>query len=144
MAKQKPITKMKTYGIHSRWDSKSKALPRVKQFTTDIPAVIDIEFGFIVNIKKARGNKIRYCIDHPSIRDKDGKVRAAFTGEVHITNNDWEFYLGDTIWAPISDKCGPWKISIELENKIIAQKTFNIINPEDQTDETDFWKNLGF
>lgn len=147
MAKQKPIIKMVTYGIHSRWDSKSKTLPKVKQFTTDIPAEIDIEFGFIVNIKKARGSKIQYCIDHPGIHDDKGNLRSPFTGEVHVTNNDWDFYLGDTIWAPIADKCGPWKISIELNNKIVAQKVFNVTNPENETDETgetDFWKNLGF
>ena len=144
MAKQKPIIKMQTYGIHSCWDAKSKALPKIKQFTTDIPAEIDIEFGFIVNIKKARGSKIYYCIDHPNIHDEHGNVRAAFTGEVHVTNNDWDFYLGDTIWAPIADKCGPWKMSIKLDNKVVAEKTFNVADPEGKTDETVFWKNLGF
>jgi hypothetical protein len=144
MAKQKPIIKMQTYGIHSHWDAKSKALPKIKQFTTDIPAEIDIEFGFIINIKKARGSKIRYCIDHPGLVDEHGNLRAAFTGEVHVTNNDWDFYLGDTIWAPISGKCGPWKMSIELGNNVIAEKTFNVVDPQVQTVETDFWKKLGF
>lgn len=144
MAKQKPIIKMQTYGIHSHWDSKSKALPKIKQFTTDIPAEIDIEFGFIINIKSARGSKINYCIDHPNIHNKQGVLMSAFTGEVHVNNNDWDFYLGDTIWAPIEDKCGPWKMTIELNNKVIAEKTFNVIDPDSQTDETDFWKKLGF
>ena len=144
MAKQKPIIKMQTYGIHSHWDAKSKALPKIKQFTTDIPAEIDIEFGFIINIKKARGSKIRYCINHPGLVDEQGNLRAAFTGEVHVTNNDWDFYLGDTIWAPISGKCGPWKMSIELGNSVIAEKTFNVVDPQVQTVETDFWKKLGF
>ncbi|WP_413701920.1 DUF3859 domain-containing protein [Psychromonas sp. KJ10-10] len=144
MARQKPIFKMLSHGIYHGWDAKSKDLPKIKQFTTDIPAEIDIEFGFIINIKKARGKKIFYCIDHPGIHDKEGNKREAFTGEVHVTNNDWDFYLGDTIWAPISDKCGPWNIYIELDNTIIAQKTFNLSNPSDKEDETDFWKNLGF
>ena len=91
MAKQKPVIKLQTYGIHSKWQSKAKALPQIKEFTTDIPAEIDIEFGLIVNIKNARGAKIFYCIDHPGIHDDAGKLRAPFTGEVHITNNDWDF-----------------------------------------------------
>lgn len=144
MARQKPIFKMLSHGIYHGWDAKSKDLPKIKQFTTDIPAEIDIEFGFIVNIKKARGKKIIYYIDHPEIHDKAGNPMAIFTGEVHVTNNDWNFYLGDTIWAPISDKCGSWNIYIELDNNIIAQKTFNVINPSEKEDETDFWKNLGF
>lgn len=126
MAKYKPVTKMQTYGIHSQWQSKSKHLPSIKKFTTDIPAEIDVEFGFIVNIKKARGAKLHFCIAHPGILDADGHVRAPFTGDVHVTNNDWHFYLGDTVWAPIADKCGDWRMTIALDNKILADKTFNI------------------
>lgn len=126
MAKKKPVIKIRTYGIHSKWDTKSKELPKVKEFTTDIPAQIDIEFGLNINIQNARGKKIFYCIDHPGILDDNGKIRSPFTGEVHITNNNWDFYLGDTIWAPIEDKCGLWQMTIELDDKVIADKTFNI------------------
>lgn len=126
MAKYKPVTKMQTYGIHSQWQSKSKDLPSIQKFTTDIPAEIDIEFGFIVNIKKARGAKLQFCIAHPGILDVDGNVRAPFTGDVHVTNSDWNFYLGDTVWHPIADKCGDWRMTLTLDNKILADKTFNI------------------
>lgn len=126
MAKFKPVVKMQTYGIHSQWQSKAKTLPTVQAFTTQVPAEIDIEFGFIVNIKKARGAKIQYCIDHPGILDASGQRRAAFTGEVHVTNNDWDFYLGDTVWAPIVDKCGAWNMSISMDNKVLAEKTFHV------------------
>lgn len=126
MAKKKPVITIRNYGIYSHWNAKSKALPKIKEFTTDVPAEIDIEFGFTVNIKNARGNKIFYCIDHPGIYDEVGQRRGAFTGEVHITNNDWSFYLGDTIWAPIDDKCGLWRMTIELNNQIVADKTFNV------------------
>jgi len=127
MAKKKPVILIRSYGLYSKWDSKSKLLPKIKEFTTEVPAQIDIEFGLIINIKSARGNKIFYCIDHPSILDDSGKVRAPFTGEVHISNNDWSFYLGDTIWAPIADKCGPWRMSIELNGEIIVDKTFSVL-----------------
>lgn len=137
MAKKRPVIKMRSYGIYSTWDSKSKDLPKIKEFTTEIPAEIDIEFGFIINIQSARGKKIQFCIDHPGILDNAGDVRDAFTGEVHITNNDWSFYLGDTIWAPISDKCGPWRMTLELDGKVIADKTFNVNN---QTPETSVQK----
>ncbi|MFT5806021.1 MAG: hypothetical protein ACI9LG_000265 [Moritella dasanensis] len=126
MAKYKPVTKMQTYGIHSQWQSKSKDLPSIQTFTTDIPAKIDIEFGFIVNIKKARGAKLQFCIAHPGILDVDGNVRAPFTGDVHVTNSDWNFYLGDTVWQPIADKCGDWRMTVSLDGKILADKTFNI------------------
>tara|TARA_R110001583_G_scaffold10889_11_gene49917 strand:- start:17102 stop:17530 length:429 start_codon:yes stop_codon:yes gene_type:complete len=130
MAKKKPAFKMQTYGIYSQWDAKSKNLPKVKEFTTDIPAQIDIEFGFVINVKNARGKKALYCIDHPNIHNKSGEPCEVFTGEVHITNNDWSFYLGDTIWAPIEDKCGPWRMTLELDGKIIADKTFDVFSEE--------------
>ena len=121
---------MQTYGIHSQWQSKAKDLPTIQEFTTQIPADIDIEFGFIVNIKKARGAKIQFCIDHPGVLDANGNKRAAFTGEVHVTNNDWDFYLGDTVWLPIADKCGDWRMSISLDNKVLAEKTFHVYQAE--------------
>ena len=62
MAKNKPVVHLHSYGIFTTWDSESKKLPKIKEFTLDIPAEIDIEFGFTVNIKKAKGEKIRYCI----------------------------------------------------------------------------------
>jgi len=126
MAKKKPVIKVQTYGIHSKWDAKSKALPKILTFTLDIPALIDIEFGLIINVKNARGQKAFYRIEHPGIYDDEGQVRPPFTGEAHITNNDWSFYLGDTIWAPIDDKCGSWRMTIELNDQIIANKTFNV------------------
>lgn len=131
MAKKKPVITIRSYGIHSQWDSKSKSLPQIKEFTTDIPAEIDIEFGLIINVKNARGKKVFYCIDHPGIYDENGKVHAPFMGEEHITNNDWSFYLGDTIWAPVDDKCGHWRMTIELNDQIIADKTFNVSSDSD-------------
>ncbi len=127
MAKKKAAISIRSYGIYSKWDSKSKLLPKITEFTTEIPAEIDIEFGLVVNIKSARGQKVYYCIDHPGIVDDSGRVRAPFTGEVKVTNNDWSFYIGDTIWAPIADKCGTWSMSIVLNGEVIACKNFSVI-----------------
>jgi len=126
MPPKKPVITIQSYGIYSQWESKSKSLPKIKDFTLDIPAQIDIEFGLTINIKNARGSKINFTIDHPGIIDDTGNQRDPFIGEVHVTNNNWDFYLGDTIWSPIEDKCGDWKMSIELKGKVIAQKTFNV------------------
>lgn len=126
MAKKKPQITLRSYGIYSTWESKSKDLPKIMEFTTEVPAEIDIEFGLTINVKSARGQKIFYCIDHPGIYDTNGNIRAPFTGEVHITNNDWDFYLGDTVWSPIHDKCGCWKMSITLNGDVVANKSFNV------------------
>ena len=53
MAKRTPVVEMTSYGIYQGWDSNSKKLPQIAEFTTKVPADEDIEFGFIVNIKKA-------------------------------------------------------------------------------------------
>lgn len=140
MAKRSPITEMSSYGIYSGWDSKSKQLPKIKQFTLRVPAEIDIEFGYIINIKKAKGQKIQYCIEHPHITADSGEVLAPFSGEVHINSNDWDFYLGDTIWEPIDNKVGPWKMRVMLNEKVVAEKTFELY----ACDEGEFWKKRGF
>ncbi|GLO60872.1 hypothetical protein MACH09_13800 [Vibrio sp. MACH09] len=140
MAKRSSIIEMTSYGIYSTWDSKSKQLPKIQEFTVRVPAEVDIEFGFIINIKKAKGQKIQYCIYHPSITTEDGDVLEPFDGEEHINSNDWDFYLGDTIWLPVENKIGPWRMTVELNGKVVAEKTFELF----ARDEGEFWKRRGF
>ncbi|MDA8743170.1 DUF3859 domain-containing protein [Rubripirellula amarantea] len=126
MARRKPEFRMITHGIYTKWISESKDLPSFQEQTTQIPARVDIEFGFIVSIKNAKNESLQYCIDHPGIRDSDGKVRAPFEGIVYVKSNDWQFYLGDTIWEPIADKLGDWRMTLEHDGKVIADKTFHV------------------
>jgi len=135
MAKRKPEIRIRSYGIYSQWDSQSKILPKIAEFTTRVPATVDVEFGLIVNIKGGKNLELDYCIDHPGILDADGDRRAPFEGTVYVKTNDWDFYLGDTIWEPVDDKLGQWRMSLELEGKIVAEKTFLLF--EGQTPEVD-------
>lgn len=131
MAKAKPTFKIMTYGIYDKWDKQDKTLPKLQQYTLEVPAIIDIEFGFILQIEKAKGKKLSFCIEHPGIEDEQGKVRAPFTGDAYIKQNSWKFYLGDTIWAPLSDKLGEWRMSISVDGQEVASKTFTVM-PEDE------------
>ncbi len=131
MAKAKSTCKLLTYGIYNKWDKQDKNLPKLKEYTTLVPAIIDIEFGFVLQIEKAKGKKLSFCIDHPGIYDDKGRQRAPFTGDVYIKQNSWKFYLGDTIWAPINDKLGEWRMSVEVDGQEVACKTFTVI-PEDE------------
>ncbi|WP_230252338.1 DUF3859 domain-containing protein [Rhodopirellula halodulae] len=131
LAKKKLEVRMRTFGIHSKWESGSKDLPRFIHSTTTIPARVDIEFGFIVNIKGAKNQEMFFCIDHPGIQDDRGKTRAPFDGSVYIKTNDWNFYLGDTIWLPLDDKLGPWKMWLEIDDNVIAEKTFDVVPAEE-------------
>ena len=63
-AKKKPKIKMRSYGIYTKWDSESKALPRITEFTDRIPAEIDIEFGFIVKITGAKNQELDLSLIH--------------------------------------------------------------------------------
>lgn len=126
MAKRKPEIKLKSYGVYQKWDSASKDLPRIQEFTTRVPAEVDVEFGLVVNIKGAKNKQLEYCIDHPGIRDDQGNVRAPFDGVVYVRSNDWNFYLGDTIWEPIEDKLGKWRMTLELDGRLVVDKTFEL------------------
>jgi hypothetical protein len=126
MAKRKPEVLIKSFGIYTQWDAASKELPRITEFTTRVRAELDVEFGFIVNIKGAKNAPLDYCIYHPDIPDADGNTRPPFDGTVFVKTNDWDFYLGDTIWAPVSNKLGSWRMTLELASTLIADKTFEL------------------
>ncbi|MCL9781980.1 DUF3859 domain-containing protein [Vibrio sp. S4M6] len=144
MAKRSPNVEILSYGIYSTWDSKSKELPKIQEFTLTVPANEDIEFGFVVNIKKAKGQRIYYCINHPGVVGKKGQVLSPFDGEEHINSNNWDFYLGDTIQLlhpdGLESNFGEWHMSIQLNGKVIAEKKFNVV----ARDEGQFWKKRGY
>ncbi|WP_020210926.1 DUF3859 domain-containing protein [Gilvimarinus chinensis] len=130
MAKKKPEVRINHWGIYTPWDHQSKQLPELIKVTHDIPCEVGIEFGYIVNIKKAKNRKLQYCIYHPDIPDEDGKPLAPFAGEEYIRQNDWSFFIGDTIWEPIENKVGPWRITLAIDGELIADKTFQMYLPE--------------
>lgn len=131
MSKLKADVSIIYSGIFSQWDNNSDELPRLLQATVHVPALIDTEFGFITRIKKAKNQILTYCIYHPDIPDDDGNIRPPFEGEVFIKENDWRFYLGDCIWAPVNNKLGNWRMTLTLNGKIIADKTFKVYLPEE-------------
>ncbi len=127
MAKTKFICQQLNYGIYEHWDRDARELPKIREFTTKIPARLDIEFGFILNIKKGKGKLLSFCIDHPPFLDASGNPAAPFTGDEYIRTNDWNFYLGDTLWDPIEDKLGPWRMTVEIEGQIVGDVTFQVV-----------------
>ena len=126
MAKRKPEFRLRTYGIYTKWDSASKELPRVVEVTTRVRAVIDVEFGLVVNVRGGKNLSLDYCIDHPGILDAEGNRRLPFDGSVYVKTNDWNFFLGDTIWSPIDDKLGQWHLSLSMNGAVVAEKTFEL------------------
>ena len=143
MSKLRTFFDISSFGVYENWDEKSKSLPQIKTFTTKIPAQINIEFGFILNAKKAKGKRLDWFIFHPDIHDKNGQPMLPFEGEVHVRNNDWDFYLGDTVWEPIQDKVGEWRMVIECDGKVVAEKTFDL-SVEYGDGEIQFWKKRGY
>ena len=143
LSKLRTLFEMTSYGIYEKWDEKSKSLPKIKTFTTDIPAKLEIEFGFILKALKSKGKRLDWTIFHPDIPDENGYAMPAFEGVVYVRNNDWEFYLGDTLWAPIHDKIGDWRMVIECDKNIVAHKTFNL-SVEHGDGEIQFWKKRGY
>ena len=126
MAKVKPEFYITSYGIYDQWNADSKTLPKIQEFTTEIPAQTDIEFCYILNVKKGKGIKLNFTIFHPDIPDNNGDVMPPFTDDVYVNNNDWSFFLGDTIWEPIENKIGIWRIIIQYLGNIVAEKRFDI------------------
>lgn len=125
MAKKKIDIKIKSYGIYSQWDRSSKELPKLRKVTTDIPAELDVEFGYILHIKGGKGTMLEFVIKHPPFIDvKTGDTAPDFVGEHYVNSNDWMFFLGDTIWEPVEDKVGIWEVVVFMDGKEVANKKF--------------------
>jgi hypothetical protein len=137
MVKQKPEVRVRTYGVYSKWDSQSKELPSFLESTTRIPGRVDVEFGLVVNVIGGKNLPLGYRIEHPGIRDDRGKRRPAFEDVVYVKSNDWDFYLGDTIWEPIEDKIGVWRMTLELQGRIVADQSFELFRPSDGSRQTE-------
>ena len=126
MPKQKADVKIESCGLYTPLDSEGKELPKLIRFTDEIPCEPGVEFGYILHIKKARGLKLTFEIEHPSVADAQGNIRPPFTGEEYVRSNDWKFFLGDTPWEPIEDKAGPWRIRSWLDGELIAERTLTL------------------
>lgn len=127
MAKKKIDVSMHSHGQYDRWDRESKDLPNLVKITKEIKAELDVEFGYILRIQHARNSKITFCIDHPPFKDSEGNIAAPFTGELFVKTNDFRFFLGDTVWLPVEDKCGAWTLTTWLDGKKVAEKTLVLI-----------------
>lgn len=125
-SKNKVEAEIVSWGLYDGWDPGSDELPTIREFTTDVPARLGVEFGFIVQIRRARGLPIRCVIDHPPFPGADGQPAPPFEDIVYVRANTYNFFLGDTLWDPIDDKLGPWRLTVYLDAKILADKTFHV------------------
>ncbi|MBS2097232.1 DUF3859 domain-containing protein [Carboxylicivirga linearis] len=122
MAKKKITHELYSYGIYDRWERQSKDLPKLLEITDRIPIKDDIEFGYVLKIKGAKGKKLEFKIDHPPFKNDKGETEPPFTGEYYINSNTYEFFLGDTVWEPFENKAGEWRLYTWMDGKLIAEK----------------------
>ncbi len=126
--------KLESFGRYTAWNRDAKALPDLLEITDTIVASEGVEFGYVLNIFKAKGKKLTFSIEHPPFLNEAGEVTPAFTGEVYVRSNNWEFFLGDTLWLPLEDKLGSWRLITTIDDQILADKQFEIVlsNPDRQ------------
>jgi hypothetical protein len=127
MARKKPEVSMHSYGMYDGWNRESKDLPELVKITTEIEAALHVEFGYILRIRNARNSKIVFRIEHPPFRNSTGDVAPPFDGELYVKTNDFRFFLGDTIWAPVEDKRGEWRLTTWVADEKVADKTLMLI-----------------
>ena len=128
--KRLPVSiSIKNYGLYAKWSNSCSEFPKFLKFTKVIPARIEAEFGFIINVKGGKGQKLSYRIVHPVfIDDNNGEFAGDFVGDIPIRTNDWSAYIGDTLWDPVGDKIGDWRVIAELNGEIVADMVFKIVS----------------
>ena len=124
--KRKPEVELYSYGIYSPWDRQSRDLPELKAISTTIPVQPEVEFGYVLRIRGGKGYTLTYEINHPPIQDKNGEWMPSFTGDIIIPSNDWEFFLGDTVWEPFEEKAGQWILITRIQGREVARKSFEL------------------
>ena len=127
MAKKNPEVSLHSYGLYDGWDRGSKDLPNLVKITMEIEAELDVEFGYILRIRNARNGKVTFRIEHPPFKGDDGETAPPFEGELYVKTNDFRFFLGDTICAPVGDKRGAWRLITWLDGKKVADKTLSLV-----------------
>ena len=127
MAKKRPEVVMHSYGLYERWDRKSKELPKLVAMTSEIAAALDIEFGYILRIRNARNSRITFRIEHPAFQDSSGQAAPPFEGGLYVKTNDYRFFLGDTVWSPVENKRGEWRLITWLDDEKVAEKTLVLV-----------------
>lgn len=98
--------------------------------TTRIPIHPEIEFGYILKAKAAKGLTLKFSIKHPPMKDENDAWLPSFNGEEIINSNDFAFFLGDTVWLPYEQMQGEWKLLIWCNNKMVAEKKFVLYLPQ--------------
>jgi hypothetical protein len=125
--RRKPEVKIHSFGLYDGWDRESRELPILVKLTTEIEADLDVEFGYILHIRNARNARITFRIEHPPFRDSAGNPAPPFTGELYVRTNNFRFFLGDTVWAPVEDKRGEWRLMTWLDGQLVADKTLRLV-----------------
>ena len=129
MARRRLQASLRSFGIYAGWPGRHDQIPEIRQFTTSVPATVGIEFGFVLHLRDGRGEVLDWVIQHPPFTDEAGKRMKPFEGEFHVRTNDFEFYLGDSIWEPWQDKCGAWTLITSWRGTELARKTFHVVDP---------------
>lgn len=126
MAKKKMLWELYSYGEYSSWERTSKELPRLLKITDKVQIRPDVEFGYVLKIKGAKGKQVEFRIEHPPFKNHNGETEPPFEGIYYINSNDYEFFLGDTVWEPYEDKAGEWRLITKMDGKVIADKIIHL------------------
>lgn len=129
MAKKQNKIDVKTvsWGLYAKWSNRCRELPRFLKFTTEIPARYESEFGYILKIKNGKGKSVDYTVIHPPFCDSQGNVEPPFTGSIPVRGGEFDVYIGDTLWEPIADKVGCWRVIAKIEGVTVEDRSFQIL-----------------
>ena len=127
MAKRSPSVSERSYGLYQRWSGRRGDVPQLIAFQERIPARVGVEFGYVLHITGGHGTELEWRIEHPPFPGRDGKPSPAFTGSYHVRGNDFEFFLGDTVWEPWHNKCGPWTMITSIAGVEVARRTLLLV-----------------
>jgi len=130
MPRRTPVVQERSYGLYQRWSGRRGDVPQLIAFRETIPARPGVEFGYVLHVVDGHGVELSWRIEHPPFPGRDGKPTPAFAGGYHVRGNDFAFFLGDTVWEPWQDKCGPWTLITSIGAREVARRTLLLLPPD--------------
>ena len=83
MSKRKPEFRIYSYGEYTPWNRESRDIPKILDFSTEIDAAIGTEFGYVLQIKNGKGEKLEFKIDHPPFKNENGESASFYRRAVY-------------------------------------------------------------
>lgn len=115
---------LESYGRYEGFHGEGRDLPRIREFTTDIPCEEGALFGFAVHARRLKGARLLFRVE----RSREGGPREVVDErEIRVRANDEPIYVGEFVSPPVEGCLGEWRLTLWNGETLLIDKTFHVV-----------------